>query len=46
MALVNYLYFIIGHISFVWSGGIFIRIHVVFAADDGVLAPKHVADNN
>jgi len=32
--------------SFVWSGGICVWGYVVFAADDGVLAPKHVADNN
>jgi hypothetical protein len=46
MAIVSYLCFFVGHISILWSGGICIRIYVVFAADDGVLAPKHVADSN
>ena len=32
--------------SFVWPDGICDWGYVVFAADDGVLAPKHVADNN
>jgi hypothetical protein len=32
--------------SFVWTGGIWVWLYVLSAADDGVLAPKHVADSN